>query len=475
MVKRVIFGALAGLALAALGTNLSAYVYSGHRWPGNSVPFYVNPANRDVTEDAAIAALQVAASNWKNQSTADINLYYAGRTTGTTIGYNGKNEVFFRDEANGGTAAVTYWWYGGDGKLLDSDMKFFDSGFKFFTGQSGCAQGIYIEDLATHEFGHFIGIQHSADATATMYPTVSVWCGQDWRYLSQDDINVVQMAYPGSSQTSAVPSPPSSTVATLGATTPQVSVSWADTSNNESGFRVERSLDGVNFTIVGQPAANIKSFVDQTTAYGALYRYQVRAVNTNGVSPASNVASIQTPVASALPAAPKVFLPANNAKSVTSTTTNGYYVRWYAVTRRDLLRRLLWDIVQSWKSCDRDASGRHVDLETRHHVSAGYVEQQEDLLLEGRGQERDWCDRQSSLEVHDKVVVSNSSTDRAELARLRAPPECCTAAASGQKFSGLQTGANLLLVGSPATARVPCAVANRSPESNPQTDPRDGC
>jgi hypothetical protein len=331
MAKRFIVVALAGLALATVGTHLSAYVYSGHRWPGNSVPFYVNPANRDVTEDAAIAALQVAASNWKNQSTADINVYYAGRTTGTTIVNNGKNEIFFRDESNGGTAAVTYWWYGGDGKLLDSDMKFFDSGFKFFTGQSGCSQGIYIEDLASHEFGHFIGIQHSADTTATMYPTVSVWCGQNWRYLAQDDINAVQLVYPGSSQTSGAPAAPSSAMAALGTTVPQVNVSWADNATDETGFRVERSTDGVNFTIVGQPGQNVRSFVDQSTAFSALYQYRVRAVNANGVSAASNTASIQTPAQVTLPAAPKPYKPANKARNVTSATTSGYYVRWYSV------------------------------------------------------------------------------------------------------------------------------------------------
>ena len=265
MVKRLIIAAIAGLALAALGTHLSAYVYSGHRWPGNSVPFYVNPANRDVTPDAAITALRVAASNWKNQSTADINVYYAGTTTGTSIANNGKNEVFFRDESSGSTAAVTYWWYGGDGKLLDADIKFFDSGFKFFTGQSGCSQGIYIEDLATHEFGHFIGILHSADATATMYPTVSVWCGQDWRYLAQDDIAAVRLAYPSTTQSTGAPAAPTSAGVALGTTIPQVKVAWVDNSTNETGFRVERSTDGLNFTIVGQPGTNVRSFLDQST------------------------------------------------------------------------------------------------------------------------------------------------------------------------------------------------------------------
>jgi hypothetical protein len=333
MVKRIIIVATAGLALAALGAHLSAYVLSGHRWAGNSVSFYVNPVNQDgLTESAVVSALQVAASNWKNQSTADINVFYAGKTGGATIGNNGKNEIFFRNESNGGTAAVTYWWYGGDGKFLDSDMMFYDAGFKFFTGQSGCSQGIYIEDLASHEFGHFIGIQHSADTTATMYPSVSSWCGQNWRYLAQDDITAVQLVYPGSSQSSATPASPTGAAATLATTSPQVNVTWADNSTDETSFRVERSTDGVNYAVVGQPGANVRAYLDQTTAFGAAYRYRVRAVNANGASAASNIASIQTPTQSAAPATPKVFKPVNGATKVTKSTASGYYVRWYAVT-----------------------------------------------------------------------------------------------------------------------------------------------
>jgi hypothetical protein len=330
MVKRFLVAAVAALVLAALGTHLSAYVLSGHRWAGNQVPFFVNPVNLDVSEDAAIAALQVAATNWRAQSTADINVYYAGRTTGTSIVNNGKNEIFFRNEANGGTAAVTYWWYGFDGKLLDSDMMFYDAGFKFFTGQSGCSGGIYIEDLASHEFGHFIGIQHSADASATMYPSVSVWCGQDWRYLSQDDIAAVQLAYPASTATSGAPVAPSSLVAGLGATTPQVNLGWADTATNESGFKVERSTDGVNFAIIGQPGANVTTYLDQSTASGRTYAYRVRSFNANGMSAASNVASVQTPTAVVKPAASAPFLPKSGATGVTTTLTGGYFVRWTA-------------------------------------------------------------------------------------------------------------------------------------------------
>ena len=119
MVKRLIVGAIAGLALAALGTHLSAYVYSGHRWPGNSVPVLRQPREpgrhrRRGDRRAAGGRLRTGRARRPRTSTSITR----ARTTGTTIGNNGKNEVFFRDEANGGTAAVTYWWYGGDGKLL---------------------------------------------------------------------------------------------------------------------------------------------------------------------------------------------------------------------------------------------------------------------------------------------------------------------------------------------------------------------
>jgi Matrixin len=329
MSKRFLVAAVVAAALIALSTQPRAYLASGHRWPTADVPFYVNPVNQDVSQNAAITALQTAASAWSAQTGADVNVHYVGTTTGTTVTNNHKNEIFFRNDANGATAAVTYFYWGADGKLMDADMMFFDGGFKFFTGQSGCVNGQYLEDIATHEFGHFIGFGHSADSTATMYPYFYGACGQTWRYLAQDDINAALFAYPATA-TPGAPSAPASAVASLGPA-PTVNVAWQDTSSNETGFIVERSIGGVNFATVGQPGANVKSFLDATTVAGTAYQYRVRAFNATGSSAPSNVASIQTAAAASVLAAPKVYKPANGAKNVTKATASGYYVRWYAV------------------------------------------------------------------------------------------------------------------------------------------------
>jgi hypothetical protein len=198
------------VAAALVVTHPRAYSISGHYWGKTSVPYYVNPANKDMSQQSAIASIQAAAANWSEQSNANVKFVYSGTTTGSSVVNNGKNEVFFRNSSSGSTIAATYYWYGGDGHLLDADVIFYDATYRFFPGASGCSSGHYVEDIATHELGHALGFYHSSVSSATMYPSVSSWCSTSWRSLSSDDVSAIQKAYPPlSSSSTTLPATPS--------------------------------------------------------------------------------------------------------------------------------------------------------------------------------------------------------------------------------------------------------------------------
>ncbi|MEO7271708.1 MAG: Ig-like domain-containing protein [Vicinamibacterales bacterium] len=186
------------VAVVAITALPLAYVLNGPKWGTRTVNYYINPANSDVSEAAAEAAIQAGAATWGSQSAADFRFYYMGRTTGSVAMNNGKNEMFFRNVSAGGTVAETYWWADASGRLIDADILFYDGGITFFTGTSGCSGGLYIEDTAAHEFGHALGLGHSAAPDATMY-YVTGWCSTNGRSLAPDDLAGVEALYPPSS------------------------------------------------------------------------------------------------------------------------------------------------------------------------------------------------------------------------------------------------------------------------------------
>ncbi len=81
----------------------------------------------------------------------------------------------------------------------------------------------------------------------------------------------------------------------------QVTLNWADNSNNESGFYVERQrcaaggAPGTAYERIAQVTANTKSFVD-TVTIATLFRYRIQAFNTEygTVSAYSNEITVRT-------------------------------------------------------------------------------------------------------------------------------------------------------------------------------------
>jgi Glucose / Sorbosone dehydrogenase/PA14 domain/Fibronectin type III domain len=64
----------------------------------------------------------------------------------------------------------------------------------------------------------------------------------------------------------------------------QMEVAWTDQATNESGFEIERSTDGINFTQVGITGSNVTSFRDVGLVPATFYIYRVRTINPVGNS-----------------------------------------------------------------------------------------------------------------------------------------------------------------------------------------------
>ncbi|MCF0062378.1 T9SS type A sorting domain-containing protein [Dyadobacter chenwenxiniae] len=83
-------------------------------------------------------------------------------------------------------------------------------------------------------------------------------------------------------------------LAAISVSTVQVNVSWEDNALNESGFQLERSLNGTAFTKIADLGPNIKSYQNTGLDAATTYYYRVRAVNAAGASAYSNVDSATT-------------------------------------------------------------------------------------------------------------------------------------------------------------------------------------
>jgi hypothetical protein len=195
------------------------------KWKNLPVAIYINPANADVSGSAAEAAIQVAMNAWNTQAGTPFRFAYGGRVSDTKTGYDAKNVVLFRNATNGGAIATTYWWTM-SGAVVDADIIFWDAGSTFFTGTSGCLTGgVYIEDAATHELGHALGLNHSGVSDATMNASYSR-CSQTLRTLASDDIAGIRSLY-GTSSTSSTTTTTTNTAPTVNISSPGTGTSYA--------------------------------------------------------------------------------------------------------------------------------------------------------------------------------------------------------------------------------------------------------
>jgi YVTN family beta-propeller protein len=181
-------------------------------WSPDQFPLsYETTAEGDprITDDSEFRSLQDAFNAW----TGVPGVVLSGGDDATRAGPrkavagDGKNSITFGDETGyiAGTLAVTLstvaeadtviggrWYH--PGEIVDADILFNANEFHFSTATTIPTSDAYdLRAVATHEFGHFFGLSHSAVVGSTMYVVVprntTPWS------LEQDDIALIRRGY----------------------------------------------------------------------------------------------------------------------------------------------------------------------------------------------------------------------------------------------------------------------------------------
>ncbi|HYO09862.1 MAG TPA: LamG-like jellyroll fold domain-containing protein, partial [Tepidisphaeraceae bacterium] len=90
------------------------------------------------------------------------------------------------------------------------------------------------------------------------------------------------------------PAMPSNFAATAQTAT-SVKLTWVDDADNESGFKIERSTDGVSFAQIDLVGVDSRSYLDAGANPNTQYHYRIRATNAVGDSAYAPAVSVTTP------------------------------------------------------------------------------------------------------------------------------------------------------------------------------------
>lgn len=153
-----------------------------------------------------------------------------------------------------------------------------------------------------------VGGHHSGWQDSTTYEDTGLTTGNSYTYrVKARDKSPNQNETAWSSEESAAPVcevPEAPTNLTANAPVcDRIDLNWTDNSGNEASFKIERSIDNINFSEIDSVGADITSYSDSTVAENTTYWYRVRASVSCGDSGYSNTASAATPVCPVLPPA----------------------------------------------------------------------------------------------------------------------------------------------------------------------------
>lgn len=179
-------------------------------WRNQCVSYSVSEqASRVANFNTATTIINRAFARWPsiscNGAQVGISVTNIGSTSCTEVRYNpnsaNQNMVVFRDDGwpysdSFSTLGLTTVTFNADtGEIFDADMEINSSQRNLIAGEDIPKTGFDLESVVTHEAGHFFGLAHSQDKTATMYASYAPGTTA-LRTLSADDGKGLCEIYP---------------------------------------------------------------------------------------------------------------------------------------------------------------------------------------------------------------------------------------------------------------------------------------
>ncbi|MHC4823250.1 MAG: IPT/TIG domain-containing protein [Planctomycetota bacterium] len=148
-------------------------------WSNPNVTWRLNSTGSDnIADGSHIPAIEHAFQEWEDVAGSDIDFTRGSDTTDVAPGGGSHIVAFDEDNTSGyfpggsGIVAITPISYNtSTGAITDADILFNGSQFTFST--DGTPGTFDVQDVLTHEIGHFIGLDHSPQVSGTMWPYVS--------------------------------------------------------------------------------------------------------------------------------------------------------------------------------------------------------------------------------------------------------------------------------------------------------------
>lgn len=198
---RLVAAALAlAVTLAAAAPAAAWSPISGDRpaWC-SAAPYALNSAgSADLGIDTTETEVRRGMDDWTRVSCTSLATSYGGRSSARAINGDRQSVIAWvesswpHDPSAIGVTTPQWTIGGGSVCIVESDMQLNGVNYRWIT-TSGSGGSVNTYSIVLHEGGHFYGLGHTSDPSATMYPAY----GGGISMLATDDRNGICSLYPG--------------------------------------------------------------------------------------------------------------------------------------------------------------------------------------------------------------------------------------------------------------------------------------